>query len=75
MTSALGVLRAKTAKVSVNLRGGLAKLSEAERLEAGRDLEAAQARLRGRWFFFSSWNIAMWRVPFGHPRAYASFRS
>jgi hypothetical protein len=72
--SLLNSLRAATAKASVNLRGDLAKLSDAElaeRLEvAWESLESAQAGQRGRWSFGLNWNIGLWRGPLRHPRAY-----
>jgi hypothetical protein len=70
----LDALHAATAKASVNLRGDLAKLSDAELAEhleaAWQAVDAAQARRRGTWFFFRSWVIAPWRGPIRHPRAY-----
>jgi hypothetical protein len=56
---------------SINLRGDLAKLSDAELAErlkaAWRDVDAARGRKQPFWLFRP---IYPWRGPFRHPRAY-----
>jgi hypothetical protein len=64
-------------KASVNLRGDLAKLSDAElaaRLEATwQALDAARSRKSSFWTFGITpqfWLVYPWRGPFRHPRFY-----
>jgi hypothetical protein len=75
--SALGGIRAATAKASVNLRGDLAKLSDAElaeRLDAAwQAVDAAQDRQRGFWLLRSYRLFPPWRGPLRHPRFYRFF--
>jgi hypothetical protein len=65
-------------KLSLNLRGDLAKLTDAELAERLEHLfhayEAAQGR-KTRWWDLGFMPVWRWRGPIRHPRAYRFFAS